>query len=343
MIKLNLDICTTRRISGWLFDEVNLAASNDIYIESGSRRAKVELNPRLDVAQAFSLTDSNVGIEVNIPDVFDGLVDNYKLYYRNTEIFSYRSQYEKIVRASEQISRTAETELDASPTNYAVGRHVIFIYENMEHQKNLEILSEPMIRRSFPNKIGGCEFTIRDINILNPIKKDIIDNLNNILFVIPSELFPNLYRISPTIAASQRLVTIYNNSSFESATGIHTHQLNNFIINKTRRTEDLPPFISCVVRVWELIENYANIVFNQNPQLFFMIFKSGEPDITLNRYISDNVQLKRKEDIVRVRHNENELVLLNISAYSKLFDRIGEKDCWKTAIKRGLRHLDMVL
>lgn len=344
MIKLNLDICTTRRLSGWIFNMDDLSPVEELFIESGANKVKIELTDRADVAEAFGLKHLKFGIEVNIPDAFDSVVNDYKLYYRNQEIFSYRSQYQKLEEAvSGVVALSNNDSTSTHKTNYKRERHILFLYETKEHKEFFEVLSQPLIRRSFPRKIAGCEFSSQNVNSLDQIKKDLLENLKNILVVIPSNLYEKLNRISPTLVASGKFITLYGDGGLSSRTGLHEHQLNNFVMRKTREENTLPLYKASIIRIWEVIENYADLIFNKNQNLFFIISKITKINPVLSQYISNKIQAKRSEDIIRIRTNQTELILLNISAYSKLFDKIGSEDCWNTAIKRGLRHLDLVI
>ncbi|WP_060479718.1 hypothetical protein [Pseudomonas monteilii] len=339
MIKFNLDICTTRRLSGWIFNEDDQIPIDGIYLSHADKKTKIELIEREDVAQAFSLSNTKLGIEINIPDAFDGVVDDYSLYFESQEIFSYRQQYEKLINARTSLPSMI---LNSDNPNFGKGRHVIFLYEKEEHQKSLAAFLQPMVRRSFPKKIAGCEFSFEHIGNLSRIKDSLLGNLKNVIIVSPSDLYSTIQKTSPTLIESGRFITIFESGSLLSPTGLHEHQLNNFIMRKTSNSHELPLFTSSVARVWEAVENYADLIFKTTENLFFIIQSTGTP-VDSFRYISNKIQSKRTEEIIRVRSKETEIILLNISAYSKMFDHIGDTDCWGVAIKRGLKHLDLVI
>lgn len=340
MMKLNIDICTTRRVSGWIFNVDNSDPVQELYIEHLEKKIPIKLVERLDVANAFSLKQTMLGIEINIPDCFDGTVDDYKLYFRSQEIFSYRSQYEKLLEAE----TAPKPDINSSDSiTYNSGRHVIFLHDNDDLRRNLEIFSIPIIKRSFPEQISGCTFSSKHIDKLTNFKSDLLSNLSQIIIVAPSALYTKINKSSPTLIESGRFITIYSNGDLHSPTGLHEHQLNHFILHKTHKEDSLPPFKSSIARIWSAIENYADLLFQTNSNLFFAIRHKGEPCPKANRYISNKIQQKRREDIVRVRSTNFEIILLNICAYPRLFDKISEKDCWQTAIRRGLKHLDLVI
>lgn len=338
-MKFNLDICTTRRVSGWIFNVDDQSPVDSLYISHADKKIKINLIERQDVAQAFSLKHTKLGIEINIPDAFDGVIDDYSIYFDSQEIFSYRAQYEKLIEAQAYLPSTLPK---IENGNYGRGRHLIFFYEKEEHQRSLAAFSLPLIRRSFPKKIAGCEFSFEHIDKLSQIKKNLLDNLKNIVLVSPSDLYPKIQRTSPTLIESGRFITIFSSGTLLSPTGLHEHQLNNFIMSKTNNPQGLPLFTSSIARIWEAVENYADLIFKKNENLFFIIRSTGTVSEAFS-YISNKVQTKRSEEIIKVRSKESELILLNISAYSKMFDLIGEADCWNAAIKRGLKHLDLVI
>lgn len=340
MMKLNIDVCTTRRVSGWIFNVDDANPVQELYIEYQEKKVPIKLIERLDVAKAFSLNQTMLGIEINIPDCFDGTVDDYKLYFRSQEIFSYRSQYERLLAA--ETGLTVEPN-NTTPTNYKTGRHIIFLHDNDELKTNLDIFSSPLIKRSFPEQISGCTFSYKHIDTLTDFKTDLLGNLSRIIMIAPSTLYSKIYKLSPTLIESGRFITIYSNGGLYSPTGLHEHQLNHFILNKTRNEDSLPLYKSSIARIWAAVENYADLLFTTGSNLFFAIRHDGEPCSSLNRYISNKIQQKRHEDIIRIRSANSEVILLNICAYTRLFDRISKPDCWNTAVQRGLKHLDLVI
>lgn len=341
MMKFNLDVCTTRRISGWIFNINDEHPVDELYIACGEKRVAINLIERPDVAEAFSLTHTKLGIEINIPDAFDSTVNDYKIFYKSQELFSYKAQYERLLHPEKE-APSSSTE-DSHRPNYKKGRHILFLYETEYDREQLDAFSKPMIRRSFPKIISGCEFSFEHINSLSDFKKDLLDNLKNILLIVPSALYSKIHRTSPTLIDSGKFVTLYSGGNLTSRTGLHEHQLNNFIVSKTRTPEELPTFKSSVARIWAAVENYADLIFSSNENLFFMVSLKGEASERINKHISNKIQNKRNEDIIRIHSEQTEVILLNISAYSKMFDCIGNDRFWGMAIKRGLKHSTLVI
>lgn len=342
MIKFNLDICTTRRVSGWLYDESTLLPVDDLYIGTAVKSQKIVLKEREDVAEAFGLGHSKCGFEINIPDIFDGLVSDYSLYIRDHEIFSYRAQLEKlkvIVSLNNQsLSKTDSNKL----TDYHKGRHVLFLHETSEIPEFLDSIFHSKLKQSFPSVLAGCTFSHCNIKNLSKIKSAIIDNISNILFIIPSRSYSKLNGVSPSMVQSGKFITIYSDGSLRSETGLHEHQLNNFVMQKTRNY-DLPLYQASIIRVWELIENYADLVFQRSKNIFFIASSTIGRNPLIEYYISTKIQGKFSESIVRINQNNLIIVLINITAYAYLFDVIDHPDCWEIAVKRGLTHSDINL
>jgi hypothetical protein len=344
MIKFNIDIATTRRLSGWIFD-MNGAVIDECYIGLGNFRQKIPLRYRTDVSAAFNLGERASGIEINIPDVFDNLTDNYKLYIKDTEIFCFKQQLSSILTEIE------ETDLSASPPsieavepiNYSRGKHVVFIYDEGSVSRLLEKLSTPRIQRFFPNSVSGCTFSRIHISGISAIKKQLLNNLSNILFVTPSRLYPALFAASPSICDGGRFITIYRDGGLVNSAGTEQFQINNFLNSKTRNKGLADPFHDSLLRVWELIENYADVIFPVNPKLFFYSTMTVESTDLIDRYISQKIQNKSNYDVVRVQCNDSSVTVVSLASYPYLFDRIGTDACWSAAVERGLTHTTVTI
>lgn len=343
MIKFNLDVCTTRRISGWVFNMDDTSQTVKLRLIACEKSVEIEITERKDVAEAFKLPHAHCGFEVNIPDIFDSLVDEYLITIGDHELFSYQGQIQILKKASETnlISQFDNKQEDIAI--YGQGRHVLFLYENAETKNFLDFLSQPKIRRSFPKKIAGCEFSHLAISEINQHKDEILSNLKNILFVIPSHSYEKMYKNSPTIIDSGKLITVYPDGSLESRAQLHEQQLNNFIIRKTKDHNLACKYQSSIIRIWEFIENYSDLVFNKAGNLYFMSSNEGEISKLLSHYVSTKIQGKRTEDIIKIKHEGGVVVLVNMAAYMLLFDVIGTGECWIKAIGRGLRNLDLVI
>jgi hypothetical protein len=343
MIKFNLDICTTRRVSGWLYDEETLLPVDDFYIGTEDGKFKISLKERNDVAAAFGLGNPGCGFEVNIPDIFDGLVSDYCLYIRDHEVFSYRAQIAKLKTILATFDKTtAGSANNIKTTDYRKGRHVVFLYETSEIPDFLDAIFNSKMKQSFPNIVAGCEFSHSSIQDLADIKSAIIDNISNILLITPSLSYARLNSISPSILQAGRFITLYSDGSLQSAAGLHEHQLNNFAIHKTKEYE-LPLYQASIIRIWELIENYADLVFQRSKNIFFISTNNIGRNSLMEYFISKKIQGKKSENVIRITHNNLSILLVNIAAYIYLFDVIGRDDCWDVAIKRGLTHSDLVL
>lgn len=344
MIKFNLDICTTRRLSGWVF---NINEPNHVVklrIVACGKSIGLELTERNDVAEAFSLPHAQCGIEINIPDLFDSLIDDYKILIGDHELFSYQSQIQTLRNATRADYSAAAVEKRADDAvTYKHGRHVVFFYENPEMKTFLDFLSQPKIRRSFPKLTAGCEFSHIGVSEINTYKDDILSNLKNILIILPSHTYERIYRVSPTIIESGKLVTLYSDGSLKSSTKLHEHQINNFIASKTKDHALPESYQSSFIKIWEFIENYASLVFNQSNNLYFLSSNQGGISNLLSYYIANKVQGKRTEDILRIKHEDSVVVLVNMSAYMIIFDMLGTDDCWAKAISRGLTNKDLVI
>ena len=344
MIKFNLDVCTTRRISGWVFNIDDPSQVVNLRIVACGKSVEIELTERKDVAEAFTLPHARCGLEVNIPDIFDGLVDEYIIAIGDQELFSYQGQIQILKNATG--TNPSLQNIENKPEDiviYGLGRHVVFLYENPNIKGFLDFLSQPKIRRSFPKKIAGCEFSSLTISEIIEHKSDILSNLGNILIVIPSHIYERVYKVSPTIIESGKLITVYPDGSLKSGAQLHEQQINNFVIRKTKDHNLAYKHQSSIIRIWEFIENYSDLVFNKPNNLYFISSKQGEISKLLSYYVSTKIQGKRTEDVIKIEHEGGALVLVNMSAYMFMFDVLGTDECWMKAISRGLRHLDLVI
>lgn len=343
MIKFNLDVCTTRRISGWVFNIDDTSQILKLCIVANGKSVEIELTERKDVAEAFNLQHARCGLEVNIPDIFDSLIDEYFITIGDHELFSYQGQIQTLKKAT-RINPPPQTESKQKDiVIYGQGRHVLLLYENPEIKNFLDFLGQPMIRRSFPKKIAGCEFSHLAISEMIQHKDEILGNLKNILIVIPSHAYERMYKISPTIIDSGKLITIYPDGSLKSRAQLHEKQINNFIIRKTKDHNLTHNYQSSIVRIWEFIENYSDLLFSKSNNLYFISSSQGKISKLLSYYVSTKIQGKRTEDIIKIKHEDSMVVLVNMSAYMHVFDVIGTDECWIKAIGRGLRNLDLVI
>lgn len=315
---------------------------DDLYVEANNKKVKISLTDRADVQKAFELDQSKTGIELNIPDAFDSIVSDYKITCQGHEIFSYGSQHLKLAETYSNISSIG-AEASSHKTNYEKGRHVVFIFEEEAHRKFFDAISQPAIRRSFPRKLSGCEFSHITLESFSSQKKHFLSNIKNIILVLPSNLYAKLNKISPTCISSGKLISLYHEGVLFSKTGLHQHQLNNFILNKTQEIPKLQPYQASVVRIWEAIENYADLIFGRTNNLFFIASSSEQIEKSEGHFISEKIQGKRNEDVIKIKKNKSEILLLNISAYCKMFDVIGKKDFWEIAVKRGLKHKTLAI
>jgi hypothetical protein len=83
-------------------------------------------------------------------------------------------------------------------------------------------------------------------------------------------------------------------------------------------------------------EYYADLLFSANQKTFFLSDDSLVNSPILNAYIRDRVQGVRKEDIIKVHYGDSSVTVVNLSAYVRIFDKLGKADCWAAAIARGL-------
>ncbi|MDH4390394.1 MAG: hypothetical protein QE285_03090 [Aquabacterium sp.] len=347
MTRFNIDCSTARRLTGWAFDDGTLLPVPDLALSDGRQRHVVTLNPRADVAAAFSLLSDRVGFDLIVPDFFDGTVQDYVLLAGETVLFSHGQGMQAIAHACET---SLEPDLRHRPPacdaaklpNYGRGRHVLFIHAGHDAlAARLRILQEQRFRHFFPSELAGCTISHLALSELDAHKKSIVGRLDEFLLVCPSELSVALHRVSPSLFGAKRFVTLYEGGSLCSRFGIHALQLNNFIAAKGVQRCFRDPWMASIAAVWSAVENYASVIFAGPSQIYFMARDEVALDPRLTEFARTQVQGHRSEDVVRLRCGSSSLTLVNFSAYLRIFDALGGDDCWHTAVRRGLTHTQL--
>ncbi|WP_312602499.1 hypothetical protein [Pseudomonas luteola] len=334
MIKLHLDICTRRRLSGWAFDEGTLSFPEDLFVVNDSKTRAVRVKPleRPDVCSALNLKTNFVGFDVVIPDLFDEWVADFFLFYKKEILFSYTqalTSFKKLGRLKATSSK--------NDTSYLQGFHVCFLYENNSEIEDFFLKREtPLGKAIFPEKIGGCNFSSIKIEELPERKEEFVRNLDRIVLVCPEELLQVLARVSPTLLSKVKKIILFERDSLKSDLGLDAYTLNYFVNKKIPDLFGDSSLFDSFLKIWMCFEQYQDVVFLVNDNTYFISSIKGEGKSVKTKFLREHVQGICDEDVVKISSSDGSLYAVNISAYTRIFDFIGKDEIWRESMRRGL-------
>lgn len=335
MIKFAIDYSTVRRLTGWAYDDKTGAPVQNLCVTDGKTRVSVSMSRRHDVAGTFGLKDDTVGFDLNVPDCFDRAVSDYSLVAGDVVIYSYSRIIEEIEKAVVVGGVSGQSENKA--VDYTRGRHIVFLHSGRGGYADvLAACCQHRFAAQMPAAVSGVQISVMALEDAAKHKPAMLKNSSNIIVVTESTSYPAISTISPTLVQDARFVTLYRNGSLTMPLGLHNFQLNAFFDAKSTGVSCGNSFLEAVLKIRNVAEYYADLLFGANTKNFFLADDSLVVSPVIKTYVRDRVQGVRAEDIIRVHHNDMVVTVVNLSAYVRIFDRLGKDDCWSVATARGL-------
>jgi hypothetical protein len=335
MIKFAIDYSTARRLTGWAYDDKTGSPVKDLFVTDGQVRVLVPMIRRHDVAGTFGLKNDEVGFDLNVPDCFDRAVADYSLVVDDMVIYNYSRAIGDVER-SLGLGASQESAPDNS-IDYSTGRHVIFLHPGSgPFSAVVQACRDPRFAAQMPAMVSGVRISDVILSRAGSYKAAMLANSRNIIVITESVSYPALSAVSPTLVQDARFVTLYRDGSLTTPLGLHNFQLNAFFDAKSLSLSCGNEFLRTILRIRTVTEYYADLLFSANQKTFFLSDDSLVNSPILNAYIRDRVQGVRKEDIIKVHYGDSSVTVVNLSAYVRIFDKLGKADCWAAAIARGL-------
>ena len=345
-IDFNIEFCSNVRIKGWIY-EISRQSFPEI-VDVRSSCGKVYrvthdfLVHREDVTKKFNLTnDDKLGFDINLKDIFNGIINDYELYVNNKKLWSFSDFLQKLDNF--ELVEKFTKPLGLPLKNFG-SKQILVVYQEKGYlHESLEKICNWEKNYFNKNYHAGIAFIFVPISQLGTIKNKLLEEKNEIITLVERNIVKNLFMLSPSLMSKGKIFLLEEKLNLST----DWNGILSVVSSCTNLTEGEIIKASDLLKILMTFSSYADLFFNATSSLYS--YQSGQIKNWMKESMRKKVQTKMKEDIVILSNTDikrlgqvnqnNCAVFVRTGSLRFLLDIIPlSSDAFvKEALRRGMR------
>lgn len=298
-----IDFFSNTLLQGWIYDEIsqNFPEVVDLRSSCGVVRrmdASISIN-RPDVNKNLNITDDKkLGFNVNLKDMFNGIIESYEIYVNNIKLWSFNDSLQELDDL--ELAENSSLPLSLPIKNFGL-KQIIVVYQKngflynylrkIDHWK----MDDYFIR----NRHSGIAFIFISNADITDIKNQLLREKNSqIIIIIERHNYKKVFDLSPSLIRKSTVIIIENQLNFFTDWNGMLLVLSSY----TKMSNGEVLTASKLLRLLLSFSNNSDLFFDSTTNLYS--YQSGLIEIWMQDVMRQKIQNKVKEDIVILTDKE---------------------------------------